>query len=66
MADNATLGYLCFLRQDGVSLFTLVHQNFILLFLIYVRTEEYFDTSPTVYKSIISPSLLKFSLIKQV
>ena len=66
MADDVTLGYLCFLCQDGVSLFTLVHQNFILLFLIYIRTEEYFDTSPTVYKSIISPSLLKFSLIKQV
>ena len=47
MADNINWD-ICFLCQNRVSLFTLVHQNFSLLFLIYVRTGEHFDTFPTV------------------
>ena len=42
---------ICFLCQNSVSLFTLAHQNFSLLFLIYVRTGEHFDTFPTVLKN---------------
>ena len=57
------LGYL-FLVSRNWSLFTLVHQHFLLLFLIHIRTENHFDISPTVLRnSIISPILFKFSLI---
>ena len=47
MADDVNWN-ICFLCQDSVSLFTLVHQQFLLLFLVCIRTEKYFDTSPTV------------------
>ena len=46
MADNVNWD-ICFLCQNSVSLFTLVHQNVFLLFLIYVRTGEHFDSFPT-------------------
>ena len=37
---------ICFLCQDSVSFFTLVHQHFLLLFLTYIlRTEKHFDIS---------------------
>ena len=66
MADDVNWD-ICFLCQDSVSLFTLMDLNFLLLFLIYIGTEEHFDTSPTVLTiCITSPSLLKFSLIKHV
>ena len=52
MADDVNWD-ICFLCQDSVSLFTLVHQLFhlfiyFLLFLIHIKTEEHFDTSPAV------------------
>ena len=42
---------ICFLFQDSVGLFTLVHQKFLLLFLIYIRTVLYFRDSS--YKEIL-------------
>ena len=47
MGDNVNWD-ICFLCQDSVSLFNLVHKNFFLLFLIYIRTEKHFETSTTV------------------
>ena len=48
MADDVNWD-ICFLCQDSISLFTLVHEIFLLLFFIYIRIEEQFDTSPTVF-----------------
>ena len=69
MGDNVNWD-ICFLCQDSVSLFNLVHQNFFLLFRIYIRTEKHFETSTTVLTnlqiSITSSSLFKFSSVKHV
>ena len=67
MADNVNWD-ICFLCQGSASLFTLVHQIFLLLFLTCIGTEKHFDTSPTVLtnNSIISTSLFKFSSVKHV
>ena len=42
---------ICFLCQDIVKSLYFVHQNFLLLFFIYIRTAEWFITSPTVLKN---------------
>ena len=43
MADDVNWD-ICFLWHDYVNFFALVHKNFFLLFLVYIRTEEHFDT----------------------
>ena len=50
MADDVNWD-ICFLCQESVSLFTLVHQHFLLLFLIHIGTENHFDISPTVLRN---------------